>query len=228
MLVKKNWFSWWGRGDRGAGSWKNRERKRKRCGRPEGKWQDAERWKSGEKCKTLFFPFFQKQEPRMLLDLCFASSETSEPMNKLKALLSSDKVIIALRPSLALKWWCISFILRVLSTRACNTIWLSTNHEINSWTRNTNNSEQRRLFTSFLKLLPPSIWLTFGSFSVPFILKGTTTSMLQITWNALLSFKLFCKRSQEVDLGATSSVVKPHIPVCKHSITLLLWFFVVY
>ena len=47
--------------------------------------RDAERWKSGERCKTLFFPFFQKQEPRMLLDLCLASFETSEPMNKLKA-----------------------------------------------------------------------------------------------------------------------------------------------
>ena len=115
--------------------------------------------------------------------------------------------------------------------QACNIIWLSTNHEINRWTRNKNNSKQRkqrRLFTSCLKLFPPSIWLTFGSFSVPSILKGTTTSVLQITWNALLSFKLFCKRSQEVYLGATSSVVKPHIPVCKHSITLLLWFFVVF
>ena len=29
-----------------------------------------------------FLPFFQKQERRTVLDLCFASSETSEPMNK--------------------------------------------------------------------------------------------------------------------------------------------------
>ena len=57
-----------------------------RIGSGSGSGRDAERWKSGERCKTLFFfPFFQKQEPRMLLDLCLASFETSEPMNKLKA-----------------------------------------------------------------------------------------------------------------------------------------------
>lgn len=82
---------------------------------------------------------------------------------------------------------------RVLSARACNIISLSMNHEINRWTRNKNNSKQRQqrgLFTSSLKPFPPSIWQTFDSFLVPFIIKSLTISVLQITWNTLLNFKL--------------------------------------
>ena len=59
--------------------------------------------------------------------------------------------------------------------QACNIIWLSTNHEINRWTRNKNNSKQRNkegyspLFSNYFR--PPFDWHSVPS-RIPLFLKA--------------------------------------------------------
>ena len=69
-------------------------------------------------------------------------------------------------------------------------------------TQNKHNKEgYSLLFSNHFR--PSFDWHLVPSSLVPSIIKSTTTSVLQLTWNTLLRFRLFCKRSQEVDRGAT-------------------------